>query len=58
MDVKNIRVNNRGTIDCELNVNDEWMPFTASPDDPEEHGRIIYAELKECLEVKKLDNIL
>lgn len=24
-----------------------WIPFTASPNDPEEHGRVLYSEAKE-----------
>lgn len=31
-------------INCEINHPDYgWIPFTASPNDPEEHGRNIYA---------------
>jgi|SRR5690625_3733743 len=34
-------------IDVELNHPEYgWIPFTASPDDPEEHGRDIYAAAK------------
>ena len=36
--------NSNGTIDCELNHPAfGWVPFTASPDDVEAHGREIYA---------------
>lgn len=31
------------SVDCEILLGEEWVPFTASPDDPEAHGRIIYA---------------
>lgn len=32
------------TVDLEINHPDYgWIPFTASPDDPEQHGRDIYA---------------
>ena len=31
-------------IDCEIeHPNFGWLPFTASPDDTEEHGRAIHA---------------
>ena len=46
MKYRNARFNENGTIDI------EWehptlglIPFTASPDDPNEHGREIYAAL-------------
>jgi hypothetical protein len=33
-----------GNIDCEIeHPHFGWIPFTASPDDAEEHGRVIYA---------------
>lgn len=36
--------NASGGVDCEINHPDYgWIPFTASPDDPEDHGRVIYA---------------
>ena len=36
-----------GRIDCEINhPKFGWIPFTASPDDPEEFGRELFAELK------------
>jgi hypothetical protein len=35
-----------GSIDCEIeHPVYGWIPFTASPDDAEEHGRQIYADL-------------
>ena len=35
-----------GRFDCEINHPVfGWIPFTASPDDPEAHGRAIYQEL-------------
>jgi hypothetical protein len=34
------------TIDCEIeHPQYGWIPFTASPDDPEQHGRDIFADL-------------
>jgi hypothetical protein len=40
--------NQFGTIDCEmLHPEFGWMPFTASPEDPEELGRQIFAALKD-----------
>jgi hypothetical protein len=46
MDVRNAAYNQYGTIDCEINHPVfGWIPFTASPDDVEPHGREIYADL-------------
>ena len=46
MDVRNPKRNENGTIDCEINHPlYGWIPFTASPDDVEQHGRDIFAEL-------------
>jgi len=46
METRNPRLNQNGTIDCEINHPDYgWIPFTASPDDVEEHGLAIYSEL-------------
>lgn len=46
MQVKNPRYNQHGTIDCDLeHPTFGWIPFTASPDDVEEHGRVIYQEI-------------
>lgn len=43
---RNARYNRHGTIDCEvLHPKFGWLPFTAAPDDPEAHGRQLYAEL-------------
>lgn len=37
-----------GTIDCEIEHPDYgWIPFTASPDDSEQHGRDLYAAILE-----------
>lgn len=39
-------VNDNGTIDCELlHPQFGWVPFTADPNDVEEHGRAIHAYL-------------
>ncbi|EGZ4270400.1 DUF4376 domain-containing protein [Salmonella enterica subsp. enterica serovar Lexington] len=37
-----------GNIDCEVHFEgfDDFIPFTSSPDDSEEHGRQLYADLK------------
>mgnify|MGYP000556471709 CR=1 FL=1 len=44
MQIKNIRYNQSGSIDCEINHPQfGWIPFTATPDDCEQHGRDIYA---------------
>jgi hypothetical protein len=43
MNIRNPRFNQYGTIDCDVeHPVFGWMPFTASPNDPEEHGRAIY----------------
>jgi hypothetical protein len=43
MEIRNIQFNAFGTIDCEIDHPEYgWIPFTASPDDVEEHGRLIY----------------
>lgn len=43
---KNPVQNSNGTIDLIVKFSQfpEELPFTASPDDPEEHGRFLYAE--------------
>jgi hypothetical protein len=36
-----------GRINCEIeHPQFGWMPFTASPDDPEQHGRDVFAALE------------
>jgi hypothetical protein len=46
MKYRNARFNEGGSIDIELeHPTLGVVPFTASPDDPEEHGREIYAQL-------------
>lgn len=46
--IRNPQYNNAGTIDCEINHPVYgWIPFTASADDPEEHGRQIHAAIAE-----------
>lgn len=45
MQVKNPQYNKSSTIDCEIeHPQFGWIPFTASPDDPEQLGRDIYAQ--------------
>ena len=46
MEVRNPRYNNLKTIDCEINHPElGWIPFTATPDDQEELGKLIYQEM-------------
>lgn len=41
--IRNAKVNSLGTIDCELDHPIHgWIPFTASPDDTDEGGRVIH----------------
>lgn len=48
MEIRKPKYNELGTIDCEINHPDYgWIPFTADPNDCEELGRNIYAEIKE-----------
>lgn len=43
MQVKNLKYNQLGTIDCEIeHPSYGWIPFTASPDDIETLGKEIY----------------
>ncbi len=45
--VRNILRNSKGGIDVEIkHAVFGWMPFTASPDDPEPHGRTLFEELE------------
>lgn len=41
--IKNPRFSSISTIDVDITLNGEVMPFTASPNDVEEYGRTIYA---------------
>lgn len=44
MEIRNPTFNRFGTIDCEVNhPSFGWIPFTADPNDPEAHGREIFA---------------
>lgn len=44
MDIRNPKYNAAGGVDCEIaHPQLGWIPFTASPDDAEAHGREIYA---------------
>lgn len=46
MKIRTPRFNAQGTIDCEMeHAEFGWIPFTASPDDCEEFGRTVHAEL-------------
>ncbi len=41
--IRNPKYNAGGTIDCEVYSEIHgWLPFTASPDDVELHGRVLY----------------
>lgn len=43
MEIRNLSYNFIGTIDCEINhPTHGWIPFTASPEDVEQHCREIY----------------
>lgn len=43
MKIRNPKYTATGRIDCEINHPEfGWLPFTASPDDPEAHGREIF----------------
>jgi hypothetical protein len=45
MEARNLRYNWLGTVDMEINHSTYgWIPFTASPEDTEEHGRTLYAQ--------------
>lgn len=44
--IRNPKYNQNETIDCEINhPRHGWIPFTASPEDSERHGRVIYDEI-------------
>lgn len=46
MNYRNPVFSSADTVDCEIeHPIFGWIPFTASPDDPEEMGRALYAEL-------------
>jgi hypothetical protein len=45
---RNPRYTAQGSIDCEmLHPGFGWIPFTATPDDPEDQGRLIFASLQD-----------
>lgn len=47
MNFRNAVFNRHGTVDMEIeHPIFGWIPFTASPDDPEEHGRELYEAVK------------
>ena len=47
MQYRNPRFTAQGAIDVEIDHPDfGWIAFTASPDDPEEHGRQIFEDLR------------
>jgi hypothetical protein len=46
MEYRNAKYNRHGTINCEVNhPKFGWIPYTASPDDVEELGKELYAEV-------------
>lgn len=46
MQVRNLKYNATGTLDCEIeHPTLGWIPYTASPDDCEELGCTLYAEI-------------
>ena len=46
MEIRNATYNRHGTIDCEVNhPKFGWIWFTASPDDVEDAGKALYAEV-------------
>ena len=48
VEYRNPAYNENGTIDVEINHPDfGWIPFTASPDDVEPHGRQIFTDLQD-----------
>lgn len=52
MNIRNVKFNVHGTIDCEFEHDVfGWIPFTATPDDPEQHGRDIHAAIIERGEI-------
>ena len=46
IEILNARFTAFGTIVCEILLDGEWLSFHAAPDDPEEHGRDIFAACK------------
>ena len=49
MDIRNPAFTADNRIDCEIeHPNFGWIPFTADPNDPEQHGRDIYAAALEA----------
>jgi hypothetical protein len=54
MEIRNAKYTKTGTIDCEIeHLVHGWIPFTASPDDIEKHGRDLYKELLSSNNVSK-----
>lgn len=45
MEWRNPAYNRHGTIDCEILINGQWLPFSADPDDAEAHGRDLHAAI-------------
>lgn len=52
-EIRNVKASENGAYDCEWNHSRfGWIPFLASADDSEEHGRKIHAEIKAGLHGK------
>lgn len=46
IEVRNAHYNQHGEVDLEINHPDYgWIPFTASPNDPDPFGRDVFAQL-------------
>lgn len=46
IEIRSARYAAQGGVDCEINHPEYgWIPFTASPDDPEQFGRDIHAAI-------------
>lgn len=49
IEFRNVVVLDGGRFDCEINhPGFGWIPFTASPDDIESHGREIWTAIQEA----------
>ena len=50
IEYRNVTDNPDGTFDCEINHPDfGWIPFTASNDDVEDHGRALWQAITDSL---------
>ena len=44
-DVRGAVYTRLGNISCEIKIGEQWFPFTASENDPENHGRQLFTDL-------------